>query len=103
MENQTFGIETDASEGNGNDRLERGLTRDIVMATTNKIGLYSIMVLSPVGVLLNVLALIMFIKIKNYKTSTGLLLVCIAIGDICVLIGMFVTRAFVFQNSFNMY
>ena len=74
-----------------------------ITSKIHAIGLYSVLIISPVGVLLNVLALIVFIKIKNYKTSTGLLLVCIAIADICVLIGMVVTRAFVFESSFNMF
>ena len=73
------------------------------MEITNKIGLYSVMILSPIGLLLNVLALIVLFKIKNYKTSTGLLLVCIAIADICVLIGIVVTRAFVFESNFDMF
>ena len=101
MENQTFGMETYASKGNGSHHLERSLARDEALATTNNIGLYSIMIISPMGVLLNVLAIIVLVKIKNYKTSTGLLLVCITIGDICVLIGMSVTRIFVFNSSFN--
>ena len=101
MENQTFGMETYASEVNGSHHLEKGLPWNQVTEITSKIGLYSILILSPVSVLLNLLALIVFIKIKNYKTSTGLLLVCIAIGDMCVLIGMFVTRMFVFKSSFN--
>ena len=103
MENQTFGMETYASEVNGSHHLERGLAREKAMSITSKIGLYSVTILSPVGVLLNVLALIVLLKIKNYKTSTGLLLVCIAIGDMCVLIGIVVTRAFVFQDTFKMF
>ena len=73
------------------------------MEITNKIGHYSILTLSLIGVLLNILALIVLFKIKNYKTSTGLLLVCIAVGDICILIEMVVTRAFVFESSFDMF
>ena len=107
MENQTFGMETNISSGNGSQHLERGLAsllpQNRAMEITNKIGLYSIMIVSPIGVLLNALALIVLIKIKNYKTSTGLLLVCIAIGDTCVLIGIVIIRALTFQGSFYLW
>ena len=107
MENQTFVAETADLKGNGSYYLERGsaelLPQSQVMEITSKIGLYSVLIVSPIGVLLNILALIVFIKIKNYKTSTGILLICIAIADICVLIGMIVTRAFVFESSFDIF
>ena len=54
-----------------------------------QVGLYSNVILIPIGIILNILSFIIFYKIKTYKSATGLHLMCMAIADNFALIGIF--------------
>ena len=59
------------------------------LSTTEQIELYGNLIVVPVGVVLNLLSFVIFYKIKTHKTATGLHLMCIALGDSLVIIGLF--------------
>ncbi len=53
---------------------------------SNDIREYSLMVILPVGIVLNFLTIVTFLKIKMHKTSTGLHLVFLAISEFLLLV-----------------
>ena len=60
---------------------------------TEQIQLYGSLVLTPVGLILNCLSLVIFYKCNLHKTATGLHLICIALADNSVLFGTFFNRS----------
>ena len=55
--------------------------RNRYVDTAFQFGLYSNVILVPIGIVLNILSFIIFYQIKTYKSATGLHLMCIAIAD----------------------
>ncbi len=62
---------------------------------------YSFMVIIPVGIVFNFITIPTFIKIKMYKTSTGLHLVCLALAEFLLLIscGLYWGRSYKFNYT----
>ena len=59
---------------------------------------YTNVVLSPVGIILNLLSFVIFCKIKSYNSATGTHLMCIAIADNCVIIGTFLEQSLIYTQ-----
>ncbi len=55
---------------------------------SNSIRVYTSMSFIPIGMLLNFLTVIVFLKIKTHKTSTGLHLLCLAVSEFFLLLGL---------------
>ena len=59
--------------------------------TLNKIEMYADLVIIPLGVIMNILCLIIFIKSKISQSPTGLTLTCLSIADNIVLVSIFLS------------
>ena len=66
---------------------------------TKMVEIYGSFALVPVGVLLNIITLMIFYKIKTHKTPTGLHLMCIALADNVVLIARLFYRTQFWKNA----
>ena len=60
---------------------------------TEQIELYGSLIITPLGLILNNLSLVIFYKCKLHKTATGLHLICIALADNSVIFGTFFSRS----------
>ena len=63
--------------------------RNHYIDTAFQFGLYSNVILIPIGIILNILSFVIFYKIKTYKSATGLHLMCMAIADNFALVAIF--------------
>ena len=68
---------------------------------TEQIELYGSLIVTPLGLILNSLSLVIFYKCKLHKTATGLHLICIALADNSVLFGTFFNRSQFWVNYIN--
>ena len=66
--------------------------------TLNKIEMYADLVIIPLGVIMNILCLIIFVKSKISQSPTGLTLICLSIADNIVLVSSFLSST---QNWSN--
>ncbi len=57
------------------------------------------MIISPLGIILNLLTISIFVKLKTHKTSTGLHLVCLAFSEALLLLGFGMSRLWVQKIS----
>ncbi len=96
MENSTLSVDNTPSNTNSTitDDIIRssGHFKSFAQEVTEQIEMYLFYCIAPVGIIFNTNCVIIFVIIKNYKTSTGLHLICIAIADILVFISMFLRR-----------
>lgn len=59
-----------------------------ILSVSNSIKDHAFMVVLPIGIALNFLTILSFLKIKIHKTSTGLYMVCLAASEFLLLIGL---------------
>ena len=88
----TTGYQWNFSESN-TSRIIHFNKYKIAHMTTEQIELYGSLTLTPLGLILNILSLVIFYKCKLHKTATGLHLICIALADNSVLFGTFFNRS----------
>ena len=63
--------------------------RNHYVDTAFQVGLYSNVILVPIGIILNILSFVIFYQIKTHKSATGLHLMYMAIADNFALVAIF--------------
>ncbi len=76
-----------------------------LLNVANNVRVYISMFLLPIGIIMNLLSVVTFVKIRIWKTSTGLHLVCLALSECLLLVGYTVSlpwphRIKTFHDSF---
>ena len=69
----------------------------------DRIRLYGSIVIIPPGIILNILCFVIFYKIEKHKSALGLHMMCMAIADNCILLGILIMEdyGFIFGKSFR--
>ena len=73
-------------------------SKSMPLAISEQIELYGTLVITPVGIVFNTVCLIVFYLCKTHKTATGLHLMCIAVADNFVSLGLIVDDAYYFAD-----
>ncbi len=60
------------------------------LSIIRKFQLFALLVISPVGIILNVFCTRIFYKLKMYKAATGLHMTCISVTDNLAILGIFI-------------
>ncbi len=91
MENSTdlinLPMEISNQQNSIGDTPKRNLQFLKLLSISNNIRVYTAMSFIPIGLLLNLLTVVLFLKIKIHKTSTGLHLLCLAVSEFFLLLG----------------
>ena len=66
-----------------------------------QIGIYGSLTVAPFGFLLNIVSLVVFYQCKTHKTATGLYLMCIAVADNLLILGMITFRSPLWKAHIN--
>ena len=66
-----------------------------------QIGIYGSITVAPFGFLFNIVSLVVFYKCKTHKTATGLHLMCIAVADNLLILGMIAFRSPLWKAHIN--
>ncbi len=70
------------------DTQQRNLQFLKLLDIANNIRIYTSMSIIPIGLLLNLLTVVLFLKIRIHKTATGLHLLCLAVSEFFLLLGL---------------
>ncbi len=114
MENSTCTFNTTTGSGQNNNfsvplnssRTEdtiinssAGPSKPIAQQILEQIEMYMFYSIAPVGIILNIICFIIFLILKNYKTSTGLHLICLAVAENLLFLSIFLRR----KRTWNRY
>ncbi len=97
MENSTETLHEERSDKEKSLRQHTNSLWDI----SNNIQGYSLMFMIPLGIVFNLLTVFTFLKIKYYKTSTGLNLLCLACSEFLLLVGFAMSSQWPYHINFT--
>ena len=72
--------------------------KSIPLRISEQIELFGTLVITPIGIVFNIICLVVFYLCKTHKTATGLHLMCIAVADNFVSLGLIVDHAYYFAD-----
>ena len=72
--------------------------KSIPLRISEQIELFGTLVITPIGIVFNIVCLVVFYLCKTHKTATGLHLMCIAVADNFVSLGLIVDHAYYFAD-----
>ncbi len=106
MENSTEAFQSTAGEVFDKDKFimegeRRSSGFQKIWNISNNIQGYTLMITIPIGIVLNVLTIFTFLKIKFNKTTAGIHLLCLAISEVLLLVGFGISWHWPYKFNFT--